>query len=518
MQRVKSTAVDPASIRLLLGGIGLAMLGSLVYLSPTTTAWLLVLGTFSIAAAWLFWHHPELGLLIVSFLGASLIPREQVVVSVVGYHLDPADVVLVGLLALFVARGLRRNTLEIPRWSITGPLVAFAGIALFSAVYALFAQGVSPVLVVGELRPAAYCVACAIVAATLVRRQQLMILVIGLFMIADLTAAAVVLHQFGGTDPSLTTTSLPGNWQISLVGGSLGGFGSVRVVPAGHVLMYLMANVAFCLLLRPPKIPWARVVMALQFTFLGVGLVLTYTRGQWVASGIALLLICACLPRATQRSLGRLVVVPILVVALWLGASWLLPSGGAGLTQALASRVTSIVTPSDTLSTDSLEWRAFENDAAIASLSAHPFLGVGLGNDYRDITLLQGEANGSRWQLGGPGRLTRWVHNSYLYVAAKMGLPALGIFLWFCVAFLIGGARIYFKLPVSTEKFVVLAIVCSFAGLLEWVVFEAHLMLPSGMITLGLMVGIVVAAGSLRFIGTNLVRVATGSRPADSVP
>jgi len=283
--------------------------------------------------------------------------------------------------------------------------------------------------------------------------------------------------------------------------------------------MFLMANVAFCLTLRPPKIRWSRAVLALHVAFLGLALVLTYTRAQWIASGIALLLICAFLPRTTRRSLGRLLLVlaPVLALSVWLVGSELVPLGGAGVAQALTSRVTSVFTVGDTLDSASLGWRIFELDAATRSLFQHPFLGVGLGNDYRDITLLQGEASGWLWQLGGNSRLTRFIHDSYLYVAVKMGILALGAFVWFCVAFLVSGTRSYLRMPDGSEKLIVLAIVSSFAGLLEWVVFEAHLMLTPGMTTLGLMVGLVAAVGSRLRLDQSVGDKHQPTRPAESV-
>ncbi len=496
---IARSAVPRSPGLLLAWAIGLALLSGVLYLAPGMAAWLLVLVGAGVPAARLVWSRPELGLVAISFFTASLVPRELITFSLAGLRLDPTDIILLGLLALLVVQGLRRNTMEIPRWSICGPLVAFAGFAVFSALYAWSYQGVQLGLAVGELRPAMYCAGCAIATALIVRRQQLTVLLAGLFIVADLTAGAVILQQFVSGQTSLVPTPASGVWQIDHIGGSGGGFGAVRVVPPGHVLMYLMANVAFCLVLGPLRTPWVRAFLALQLAFLGVGLLLTYTRAQWIASGIAVLLACALLPRAAKTSLGRLLllVVPILALAVGLVGTGLVSVGGAGAGEALVSRAASIFTPDDTLDTASLEWRVFEVEAAGRALSEQPFLGVGLGNDYRDVTLLQGEASGWLWQLdGSQGRLTRFVHNSYLYVAVKMGLVALGVFLWFCLAFLMSGARAYFSLPDSPAKLIVLAIVCSFAGLLEWAVFIAHFMLPASMATLGLMVGIVAVVGS----------------------
>jgi len=294
-----------------------------------------------------------------------------------------------------------------------------------------------------------------------------------------------------------------GNWQINpqidQLGGLGSGFGTVRIVPPGHVLMYLMANIAFCVMLGPLRTWWLRVLFALQFLYLSIGLLLTYTRAQWLASGIAIVLICALLPWAVKKRLGRLLLVAAPVLALsFLAAAGLAPLRDAGFSEALVSRAASILTAGETLGSASLEWRKFEAETALGAVAEHPIFGVGLGNDYRAPTLFQGEAAGWPWDLDGPARLTRFVHNSYLYMTVKMGLPTTAMFLWFYVAFVVSGVLAYLGGSDGSAKAVVLAVVCSFAGLLVWAMFEAHFMQPGSMATLGLMAGVVAALGQRR--------------------
>jgi O-antigen ligase len=185
----------------------------------------------------------------------------------------------------------------------------------------------------------------------------------------------------------------------------------------------------------------------------------------------------------------------VLGVVAGLMACGVLTSDGSGAEQALIDRATSILKPGETLDTASLEWRIFEVGAAMKSIHDHPVLGVGLGNSYRDVTLLHGEAAGWLYDLNGPGSLTRFVHNSYTYLTVKMGLVTLVVFAWFSLSFIYGGARAYLRAATGPAKLVMLAAICSFVGLLEWAGFEAHFMLPASMATVGLMVGLV-ASGS----------------------
>ena len=470
---------------IVLSAAGLAALAASTYLAPTPAAAVMAAAGLAAPAAWLLWTYPELGLVLLSAAAAGLLPLSR----------PAADATALALVALVVARGLAGQRVELPRWPITGPLLAFAGCAAFSALYALVWQAVSPSFVLAELRPAAYAAVCAAVGSLLWRRGQLVRLAVGLYLVADLTAAAVILQQFKGGKALLLPGMEAGGWQIDALGGSATLFGGVRIVPPGHVLLFLLSIVAFCLLLSPLRSA-ARWACGLQFAFLNLALLLTYTRAQWIASVVALGLACLLMPATARRRLARLVFAalgPGVLVA-GLAVAGLLGSGsraGHGI-DALFARASSLAAPGETLDSTSLQWRVFEIGEALKSIAEHPWLGVGLGNDYRPRTLLGGEARGDPrvTRFGGDTRLTRFMHNGYLYVATKAGLPALAVLGWFAVALLVVGGRAYVAAPDAPPKALALAVICTFAGFLEWTFFEPHLMLPPSMATIGMMVAV----------------------------
>ncbi len=67
-------------------------------------------------------------------------------------------------------------------------------------------------------------------------------------------------------------------------------------------------------------------------------------------------------------------------------------------------------------------------------------------------------------------------------------------------------------------KTAALAGVCSFAGLLEWAAFESHFMQTGSMTTLGLMVGIVAAAGRHHDASTDADGEPSAARLIRTVP
>ena len=481
-------AAPAASPLRLLGLLALAASAVALVAAPQPVA----LGLFGLAVAiplcGFVIAHPEVAILGLLFVNAGFIPRNGV-----GLPLDDlAAGLILGLVVLYAATGRR---IAVRWWSVSGPFLVLFGAACFSALYAVIWKHVPTNLAIGELRPTMYGAACVIGGTLLVRRSQVVTLLVGLFAIADLTTAIVVLQQSIGLNNRLFDAMQTTTWQVNsqIDGGSA--FGAVRIVPPGHVMVYLASLWAFALLLDHRRAIGWRLVLAAQFLFLNFGLVLTYTRAQWIASTIAIALMFVFMPRRQKKVLGKYVLatLPVLLIAGAVVAAT--PnSGGAALVTALTDRASSIFAPDQTLNSASLEWRAFEVAAAEQSIRSHPWLGVGLGNDYRPMTLLQGEARGWLYDLAGDARLTRFIHDSYLYLAVKMGLPAFGVFLWFVVAYLVQGVRTVRAVSSTWSKLMLMPCVFGFAGLLEWAIFEAHFMLSPSMAAVGLSIAMVGAA------------------------
>jgi hypothetical protein len=71
-----------------------------------------------------------------------------------------------------------------------------------------------------------------------------------------------------------------------------------------------------------------------------------------------------------------------------------------------------------------------------------------------------------------------------------MGLQGLIAFLWFCVAVLVHGWRLVRKMPSGPDKWLVLAVLASFVGIMQWSITEPNFMQTGATITVGLMVGL----------------------------
>jgi len=485
--------------------LALGVLAAGGYFVPTVTSLALLLLGLGAPLFWLVWRRPELGLLGLIFLTSSFIRPDTIDLRLSIGGLDLRDLALVGMLGMLILQRLMRGELTVPWWPVSGPLLVFMGLAIFSALYALSYQGVEPNWALGEFRALVFYLVFFVTIWAITRPGQLIVLLVGLFLLADLTAAVVILQQFFGTDNPLLRVMSGGyaGWQVWRAGDPLIGFGAVRIIPPGHVLVFMMTIVAFCLVVMARrKLPLrAMCMLQFQFAFLNVGLLFTYTRAQWLASVVALGIVFLLLPVGDKRWLIRSVAIGLLLLFLvyvLLGVEVSEIWERMPFVQTLVSRALSILTPRETLETFSLEWRIYETREALRSIAQHPLLGVGLGNAYRDITLLQGEAR------SGYFRFIRYVHSSYLYVAVKMGLPGLIAFLWFCAAFVARSLWAYAHMSDRLQRSVVLAVLASFVGLLVWSVYHSHFLQVESAAVIGLMSGMIASIRQIAGLDSHL--------------
>lgn len=491
-----------ARLGILLALLALAALVIALYVAPESTPYAIAAVGLGLPAAWLLWSHPEVGMVMLILLTNTVIPSE---VRIPATTIELRDFMLLGMLALLAIRGLVRKNLTIPWWRVSSPLIAFLGVALFSTLYAVAYEDVAPHTALNELRTAMYYTTFFVAAWGLERRKQVWWLLIGLFLVAGLTTSVVFLQQFPRTrdlvsleatwyrgQQSETPTEL-GTWYLAQQSDETASFGALRVVPPGHVLMYLMATVAFCLMIANGQSRLVRLLCALAFVFLGAGLLLTYTRAQWLASLTALALAFLLLPSRHKKGAIQAVAVIVLAAVCIAGLSM----GGVQeqaktipFIETSGARALSVLSPSETLATDSLTWRIYETQTAMQAITDHPFLGVGLGNAYRGVTFFQDVGMGDE-------ELTRFIHNAYLYITVKMGILGLLTFLWFYFAFLIHGWRQSQSVRDVQARTIIIALICAGVGLLQWSLTTPHLFATESTVIVGLMAGVVAATLSI---------------------
>lgn len=452
------------------------------------------------------WHRPEFGLLALIFLTSSFVPADIVDIRLpIGGGLDLRDLVLLGLFGLLFVRELVRKTICVPWWTVGGPLVLFLSLAVVSVFYAIVFMNVEMNWALSDARILGSYVIFFITIWSIKRIDQLQILLIGIFIIADLTTLIVVLQQFIGADhPLLQSMLTTRDWRVFQEAGG------VRVIPAGHLLMHFMWFIALGFLMHPGISARKKALFVFQFLFIGIGHVLTYMRAQWAAMLIGSGLICLVILPRYRFLLPKYLILGtsmIFIVMLLWGTFGLSNVFQIPLVTGVVDRFLSLLEPDNTMESNSLQWREFENAKALEAIKKQPLLGVGLGGRYRELTTFQGEALGSytRGSLaaGEVSRFTRYVHNSYLSIAVKMGIPGLLAIVWFCVAFLVNGWKIYQNMFYTEYRGIVLGVIASFVGLMVWCFFHAHFIKAESTPVIGLMTGLVAVVDALHKIVLN---------------
>ncbi len=441
----------------------------------------------------LLWTRPELGLILLLFLSSNFIESDRFDIRLpIGGGLDLRDLTMLGMLGLVGFRELTRRTLSLPWRPVSLPLALFIIMAFVSAFYALFVQNVAHNWALNDLRILLNYTLFFVTAWSLRERKQLLVLLVGIFILADITALIIIVQQFLGSDNLLLPGMVDGSWEIW---GQPDG--SVRIIPPGHELMYFALVALFCLTILGGNKRWLQHLFTVQFVLLSMGMLLTFTRSGWVATGIAFIIATAVvLPRYKKRAVQFTAVgLPLLLLTLTIFLTIPLeqieetPFVGTIISRGLS------VFEEDTTETDSLQWRAFEYDKAVESIARNPWLGVGLGNSYRDITVFQGEAQGL-WtdrsiEAGLVSRYTRYLHSSYLSIMVKMGIPAFVIYLTFIISFILNGFWFYFRAKDPLNKALVLAVTVGFIGVLQWSIFHSRLIESSSVATISIFIGMV---------------------------
>lgn len=487
--------VDSAGINTITAqALGLALLlfsAALVaglFVAPEVTAVALAAVGIGVPSLWLFWAYPTAGALTVLMLTSSFFPVEIIDIRLPVGGLDLRDLSLLAVLGLLVLRQWRDGKLTFPWWHVSGPLTIFLALAVFSAAYALLYRGVAPNWAMSELRILVFYSVFFIVAWSIKTRRELTILLVGAFILADLTTLVILVQQSLGQDnPLLAAMTRGSGWRVWDAGAGGSGFGAVRVIPPGHVLMYVLSTLAFVLMVASPVSPARRAFYAGQLLFLGLGLLLTFTRAQWLASAIAFLLVFANLTASEKKRLLGYTAVGVLITLVVYGSFG--PQleralGQAPITETISERVMTMFQPEETLQSGSLQWRVYETDKGIEAIAREPVLGVGLGNSYRETTPLY-------WgNMENNVRFTRFVHNSYIYVATKMGITGLAVLMWFSLAFLFFGWRWYKNAKDERFKRIALGLLTSFVGLMTWAFTHPHFMQVESTAVIGMMAGI----------------------------
>ena len=330
--------------------------------------------------------------------------------AIAGLSVSATTVALAGLYAMWLAELLaKRGDPPRPRIRPAVSLIAFTG---FTALSLLVAR--DRTLSAFELFMLVEMLLLFIYVASTVRSVEDVRFVAAMLLVALLVESLLVVAVFvTGADVNFAGVSASAEEDGVVPGSSraVGTFGSPNTV--GIFLSLLLAPAVTMLV--APLGAWVRRLAFLGFSFGTVALILTFSRGGWLAFAISMAVLTAV---AWQR---RLVSPRVPIAVLLVVAALAVPFHGA---------IVHRLTGDDRGAAAS---RGPLNELALRMIEDHPVLGVGANNFALFIP-----------DYAGPEFMNAWlytVHNKYLQVWSEAGTAALLAFLWFLFVTLRRGWR-----------------------------------------------------------------------------
>jgi len=370
------------------------------------------------------YRWPELGMVLLVFLVSDLLFMASLVdirLPIGGLELrDLMFLTMVGILIVKTAA----SDFKIKAWVGSGParpLLLFFCVGVLATIVATY-RSVELLRVLQEVRTLAYYSVFFIILCLVRSERGAMFVLHALLGIATLTASTYLLQYFVGVD-------------MIFVGGSVarqpGTSGLVRV--QGHA--WSLVNIGFIVgtvqLLFEPKLG-RRLGYLLAAVGCGVAVLVSFTRTLWVADLCVGLL---CLVLLLKRVRVRTLLYACIVVAALIGGIWVLSvaRGGEGtsLVAGLLTRA-EVFLSGDITQSKTIMPRLTEMKLAWDRIKQSPFLGLGWGSKYYDYP---DEVWPISWDDPNALGLPRYIHNTYVWIALKAGLPALALFLWVCYLF-----------------------------------------------------------------------------------
>lgn len=451
-------------------GLGVVLAGPLMAVAAAAGLVLVVLA----------FAYPEVVILVVLALASDLLPAQfNPFFDLPVGSLQASDALLLLLLGSVVLRVLVEPHFHLVRTPLDVPLLLFLGAVVLGFGVAVLGFGVNFSDATYEARMLAYYLLFFPITNLVRSRAQRLRLAGGLVVVGLLLSLLMLTTAALGSMPGYSE-----RWALEEQG-------VARVFHPGFTVVYVALMVVLGygalwqassqsstferLLLGRREVRWVVV------TILSLGLLSTLARNVVVAGAVSFVLLFVLLCRAERsRLLSSLAVVAAIIVfaivaLLALGqAGWLLDYADLYL-----DRIGRMFSPAIIAEGENLQPRWAEMRYAWDKLQAHPVLGIGLYNAYRPP-----------FYEGEPATLRHFLHNAYLALWIKTGLPGLLAFLWLSALFVARGVRRGRRVQDRPQRAVVLGSVAAFVGLLLSNLVAPSFVQPGSLAVFGLILGL----------------------------
>jgi len=438
--RARSTLVLAAAV-IVLGTIS----GLLATKIPLSVALLALAGLLVVVNAL---SRPELVILLMLITSSSIYDQRQIPTINVGFGFTAIELCLIFLLGLVIAQSLGDKKTPYAKTALDLPIILFFLVSFVSLLNAALNLGTDVDLMEYQWRILFSYLAFFAVTNLIRTRRQLHTLIIGMFTIATIVAAMMIVQQAVGTSVEI----LPGRVQIAGVGEEdFAGVSRIRV--PGESLILVMFMPALILLVTHEHLDWKRWLLLTVTVLLLTAQAFTFNRRMWAGTATAIITVFVLSTREQRKKLvSFFVVIAILGTVVIPLATMFAPKLGV-IFDALYIRAASLFSGDEVKYSSSWQWRVMEIGYAKRVIRQHPLLGMGPGNDYRP-------------RVKPNDKLTGYIHNGYYFVLTDFGVLGFSMLAWFSALFLVRGFRLWSTIEDKTFRVVALGLALSYITVL----------------------------------------------------
>ena len=427
------------------------------------------------------WLWPEIALLVILFFTSTIIDLSNVsaIPSIpIGIgHLIISDILLFALFGIILLRVLVNSISYLIHTPLDLPLIAFYGTAILATVIGIINSRITFNDSLAEIRTITFFLTFFIVTNLVRSEKQLHRLYDGIILLATFSGIAMIAQYLLGNGIQI----LPGRVETLSTAGTTS-YGVTRVLPPGQSLV-LFGLVCLVVQFLFQKKSSLFVFYLIQVGILGVAVIITFNRSFWVATILGLSLLGLLVSLREKVRYVQIILGAVLLGAFVLTPILIIKGDQAGtFISGATERLVTIINP-DTLQESSIVFREIEDQYAYPQIASHPFLGLGLGANYRP------KDNRLDGTIYNPNPLTYYIHNGHFWIMLKTGLIGYLFLMCFLLLFVIRGLQNWNRLPDPFLKGIILSFTIMIPGILIACIADPVFQQPYWTPVIGVMLG-----------------------------
>jgi O-antigen ligase len=394
------------------------VLGALILQLSTE---LMVLAIIAFLIIPIFFISPEYIILIILGASSSIFRLNQIPMIKIRFSLSAIElsiILLLGISVLIVLGDIKNNFVSSP---LNLPVALFFLASFISLINAVVSLGTDVNSMEYQWRILFnYCI--FFVVTHLIRtRKQVQRLVLGLFIIALVVVAAMMIQQLLGSSVAI----LPGRVETATDQQPVE---VTRILPPGQGLIFVMflpALIIFSLNRGDLKLNRVALIVAL---LLIAGIAFTFNRSFWMSIAFGVVVLFFITQGKFKKNIINFFLILLILALISLPLLNIVSSVPTAVLKAVLARFGTLFSSDTSVGSSSWQWRMMEIEYAVEPIAENLFFGIGPGADYRP-------------RLWSSDNLTGYVHNAYVFILLDLGLFGLITFLWLSLVFLIRGFR-----------------------------------------------------------------------------